>query len=220
MNQGGYTAVEVMLAMAVMAVGAAGVMSMQSGSVAGDMEARRLDIANSVARTWVERLRRDSTVWTTPSSAVPLVNNCPLASFCAVTPAAPPAGWYQPPIPTVYPADGKSPMFDALGRDLIQSDASKAVYCVVVKIDALVNNGTYSGLAANVAPPELVRATVVVFWPKQLVWGANPSPAPPNPWCPSFSNPTPPNDPASIELATPGTFHFVFASTPLMKNIL
>src|ERR1700722_13718834 len=100
----GYTAVEVLLAITVMAIGAAGVMSMQSGAVAGDMESRRLDVANSIARTWVERLRRDSTVWTTPSASVPLVNNCPLASFCpqAIACAAPPAGWYQPPIPTTY----------------------------------------------------------------------------------------------------------------------
>jgi prepilin-type N-terminal cleavage/methylation domain-containing protein len=216
-NQRGYTAVEVLLAMTVMAIGAAGVMSMESGAVQGDMEARRLDVANAIARTWVERLRRDSTVWTTPSASVPLVNNCPLASFCpqAVACAAPPAGWYQPPIPTTYPADGLSPMFDALGRDLVAGDVSKAVYCVVIKVDSIVQNGAYNNTGASAAPPELMRATVVVFWPKQLVWGASAVPQ-----CPGFANPIAPNDPVSIENATPGTYHFAFASTPLMKNLL
>jgi hypothetical protein len=189
-------------------------MSMQRGAIVGDQEARRLDVANAIARTWVERLRRDSTVWTNPSAYVTTIDNSSLASFgpnvqvCA----APPAGWYQPPIPAAYPADGMSPMFDALGRDLKLGDAASAVYCVVIKVDSVVQNGTYSALIAPV-PNELVRATVVVFWPKQLFWGVSPLS------CPSFSAPST-TDPVAIEALHPGTYHFVFASTPLIKNLL
>lgn len=206
-----------MLALAVLAVGAAGVMSMQRGAIVGNLEARRLDLANSIARSWVERLRRDATLWSTPSADVVNVDNCANASFCPHVQvcAAAPAGWYQPPIPTTYPADGQSPMFDALGRDLIAADAAKALYCVVIKVDSIVENGVYTGVPPAGAPHELVRATVVVFWPKQLVWGATPIP------CTNFAAPVPPgNDPVSIEAINPGTYHFVYASTPLLKNLL
>ena len=62
----GYTAVEVLMAMTVMAIGAAAVMTMQKTSVQGNLDARKTDIANSIARTWVERLQRDAMQWTLP----------------------------------------------------------------------------------------------------------------------------------------------------------
>ncbi len=215
----GYTAIEVLLAMVVMAIGAAGVMSMQRGSVVGDLESRRLDVATSIARTWIERLRRDGSAWTGPN-AYSINSNLTLASFGANVNST----WYQPPIPLTYagvgsPAsgpDGLSPMFDAMGRDLILSDAANAVYCVLVKVDPIVQNGNYTTppLTGGAAPLEMVRETVLVFWPKQLTW-AQTSPLA----CPSFATGSG-LDPVAIETATPGTYHFIFASTPIMKNLL
>ena len=54
-----YTAVEVMLSIVVLGVGAAGVMSMQQASIQGNADAHMLDVGNSIARTWLERLRRN-----------------------------------------------------------------------------------------------------------------------------------------------------------------
>ena len=48
------------MAMTVMAIGGAAVMTMQKTSVTGNLDARKADVANSIARTWVERLQRDS----------------------------------------------------------------------------------------------------------------------------------------------------------------
>lgn len=45
----GYTAIEVMLAITVLMIGSAGVMSMQKASIQGNFDARRLDLANSIA---------------------------------------------------------------------------------------------------------------------------------------------------------------------------
>ena len=204
-------AVEVLLAMTVLAIGAAGVMSMQRGAILGDMEARRLDVANSVSRAWIERLRRDSTVWTTPNgNMTSAADNCGnAASFCPqVVAGCPsyPGGWYVPNIPTAYPADGQSPMFDALGRDLITADASKAVYCVAIRVDPIVDNPYAAGTTNT---HELLRATVVVYWSKQLIWGT-----PDSTFCPYSV------DPVVQEVAHPGTYHFLYASTPLMKNLL
>jgi prepilin-type N-terminal cleavage/methylation domain-containing protein len=217
-SQRGYTAIEVMLAIAVMGIGAAGVMSMQRGSIVGDLESRRMDVANSIARTWIERLRRDATAWTGPNAYVAADTTLPFTNFgVAGAPASVQAGWYQPQIPTVYTAaDGLSPMFDALGRDLILADAANSVYCVVIKVDPIVANGNYTSppSTGNAAPLEMVRETVVVFWPKQLTWAANSPLA-----CPSFVTGSG-KDPVSLEAASPGTYHFLFASTPIMKNLL
>src|SRR5207237_490176 len=64
----GYTAVEVMAAMTLFAIGAAGVISMQKVTIQGGQDARRLDIATNIAHEWVARLQRDSMNWTQPSS--------------------------------------------------------------------------------------------------------------------------------------------------------
>jgi type IV pilus assembly protein PilV len=217
-SQRAYTAVEVMLAIAVMAIGAAGVMTMQRGSIVGDLESRRMDVANSIARTWIERLRRDATAWTGPNAYVTADTTLPFTNFgVAGAPASVVNGWYQPTIPTTYAAaDGLSPMFDAMGRDLIQADAANAVYCVVIKVDPIVANGNYTNppTTGNAAPLEMVRETVVVFWPKQLTWAAS---APLS--CPSFVTGSG-KDPVALEAASPGTYHFLYASTPIMKNLL
>jgi prepilin-type N-terminal cleavage/methylation domain-containing protein len=220
-SQRAYTAIEVMLAIAVLGVGAAGVMSMQRGSIVGDLESRRMDVANAIARTWVERLRRDATAWTGPNAYVVADTTLPFTNFgVAGGPATVIPGWYQPVIPAAYSpvngADGLSPMFDALGRDLILTDVANAVYCVVIKVDPIVANGNYTNppTTGSAAPLEMVRETVVVFWPKQLTWA---SAAPLS--CPSFVTGSG-KDPVFIEATTPGTYHFIFASTPIMKNLL
>jgi prepilin-type N-terminal cleavage/methylation domain-containing protein len=198
----GYTAVEVLLAMTVLAIGAAGVMSMQTGAIQGNLDARKLDVANSIARDWLERLRRDATVWTLPGGPFPAVNNFPNATLISANAGAPTGAWFLPPIPGAYPAEGQSPAFDMLGRDLAATDLAIAVFCVNAKIDVV----SYD---QGGAIPELVRATVRVFWLKQLAWSA-----PPPVFC------APGVDPVAIESApaTQGTFHIAFASTVIRRN--
>src|SRR5579859_3211269 len=69
----GFSVVAVLISMTVLAIGASAVMSMQKATVQGDMDARETDIANAIARTWVERLQRETLRWTVPSSIPPLL---------------------------------------------------------------------------------------------------------------------------------------------------
>ena len=56
----GYLVIEVVMALTVLAIGGAGVITMQKTSVTGNLDARKAtDVANSIARMWVERLRQD-----------------------------------------------------------------------------------------------------------------------------------------------------------------
>lgn len=198
----GYTAVEVLLALTVLAIGAAGVISMQTGAIEGNLEARKLDTANSIAREWVERLRRDSTLWTLPTAYNQGTANLSNATFLSSNLGSPTGNWFQPPIPGGYPADGLSPAFDIFGRDLDIADAPNAIFCVRLKIDVIAND-----LLGN---PELLRGTVQVFWLRQLAWSAN------NPLNCVQAGGNPNFDPT----ANPSTYHFLFASTAIRKNTL
>jgi hypothetical protein len=201
----GYTAVEVMLAMTVLMIGSAAVMTMQKVSMQANLDARKLDIANSIMRDWMERLAADSTQWTLPvrnvNGAPNLVNtkwlNQPLGFWTLPLPYG---AW-----PTSYPAaEGSSPAFDLLGRDLVAADAPNAVFCTHLMLNQLAVDQSL------VAPNNvtLLQATVIVFWKKQLV---NSSPAP-------AVNCTAYMDVATEEAANPGTWHIIYGTTAIRKN--
>lgn len=129
-NQRGFTAVEVLVAMTLFAIGAAGVIGMQRATVQGGEDARRLDTATNIAHEWVGRLQRDATLWNQPSALNPNVNNINLTTWAKdVNTAAcnPPS--FCTPQPDPVSAPGFSYAFDMFGRDIVPS-ANTARYCV------------------------------------------------------------------------------------------
>src|ERR1700736_63654 len=94
----GYTAVEVLMAMTVMAVGSAAVISMQKASMQGNLDARKTDVANSIARLWVERIKRDAMQWTTPgpASQVPPPGNLATAAILNAGIVGNAGNWFLP----------------------------------------------------------------------------------------------------------------------------
>lgn len=62
-RSGGYTVVEVLSAMTLFAIGAAGVISMQRVTIQGGDDARRMDIATGLANEWSGRFQRDAAFW-------------------------------------------------------------------------------------------------------------------------------------------------------------
>lgn len=140
----GYTAVEVLLAMTVLVIGAAGVMSMQKTSIQADLDARKMDVANAIARAWIERLERDAMQWTLPSSASPgATSNIGNAQLIGPNIDQ---GWF---VPNVYMnvtnPETMSYGFDILGRDLANGDLASAVFCVSARITTLVQGQMYRG---------------------------------------------------------------------------
>ena len=115
----GYTAVEILAAMTLFAIGAAGVIGMQRVTIQGGQDARRLDIATNIAHEWVARLQRDSTNWTQPSSKNPNVTDVYtatkwLTNVQSASCQAP--NWCTPPAPIGAP-EGFAYAFDVFGRD-------------------------------------------------------------------------------------------------------
>lgn len=170
--EAGYTAVEVLMAMTVMVIGAAAVISMQKTSIQGNLDARKMDIANSIGRAWMKRIQRDAMQWTCPSAACPSVNNMGTTSLI-VSPGNVTGQWFLPVqyLGTTTP-ESMSPGFDILGRDLPAAQLTPvpltgwpgATFCVNVRLSWLVPQQLPT-------EPGLVRADVRVLWPRALTGG-------------------------------------------------
>lgn len=157
----GYTVVEVLLAMTVLIIGASAVMSMQKASLQGNLDARKTDIANSIARMWMERIQKDAMSWTLPShSQQGLPSNyarAPLLGHVNGT-------WFLPTdyLPATAPNASISPGFDILGRDIpTVAGLSSALFCVHLRETWLATN------TANVVD-NLMRVELRVVWPRGI----------------------------------------------------
>ena len=192
-TQRGYTAVEVMMAMTVLLIGSIGVMAMQRAAVQGNVDARELDVANSIARGWVERLQRDSTLWTQASVAQTPPPNLPSAVLVNENVTG---QWFLPQsrlVPSGAQNDVESPAFDILGQDEASLSAAGIRYCTNLRLTPLTMDQT------------LIRAEVRVFWPRNLT--ASPDP--------NYCSAAPP----STLDADVAKYHFVYAVTALRQNV-
>jgi type IV pilus assembly protein PilV len=156
----GYTIVEVLLAMTVLTIGAAGAITMQKAAIQGNLDARKTDIAANIARMWMERIQRDSMSWTT-SNPSNLGNAGLLGSATASV-----GKWFLP-FFSSYAAPGGglasvSPGFDMLGRDVpSQAGLTNAFYCVHLRETWLAQNAT-------TPTNSLMRVELRVVWPRGI----------------------------------------------------
>jgi hypothetical protein len=68
----GYTLIEVMMGVALSAIGIIGITFMQTATVRSNQDAYESTIATNFARTWLERVKRDALLWTTLASPPPV----------------------------------------------------------------------------------------------------------------------------------------------------
>jgi len=159
-----YTAVEVLMAMTLAAIGSAAVIAMMKTSVQGDLDARKTDIANAIAHTWTERLRLDAMQWTLPDSTGTGDNLANAKLLNHVT-----GNWLELSDYMGGTPETDSYAFDLLGRDLASTDIkADAVFCVHVR---------ESWLVAHAPPlePGLIRADVRVIWFRGVSQTAGPA---------------------------------------------
>ena len=189
----GFTAIEIMLALTLLAICTAGVIAMEQASIDGNYDARRLDVANSVMRLWLERLRRDGMLWTMPNPENPLTNNRTSVALLLANVDADPtnASWHLP-IARESDTVPLMPQFDLLGRDILATDTTTPImFCVHTRLSWLVNE-------------DLMRAEVRVFWPKDTQAMGD---------CTS--------DPAAGWETLPATiakYHFIYGVTAIRRN--
>lgn len=193
----GFTAVEVLAAMTLFAIGAAGVISMQKASIQGNADARRYDIATGIGAEWIARLRRDSMSWTEPNATVTTNNfgNTLWLRNTSMLPTPLPddTGWLLPgPVATTN-YFGTSYAFDVLGRE-VPAGSADTFYCVNYRLGWLQTDPANAGAGLT------ARAEVRVFWPR-------------------FSQPPAANcNPATANGASPSRFHFLYTTTTVRRN--
>ena len=145
-DQFGFTIVELMMSLAVLAVGISGIIAMQKVTAVSNLHSKSVAIATQIANSWQDQLLVDGTVW---RRDLGLTRTIWLQSVTG-TP-----DWFRP----VYNAPrGFGAAFDALGNPLPDDRVNQAQFCVhVLLVPAVslndVNNAT-------------IRATVRVLWPR------------------------------------------------------
>lgn len=188
----GYTIVEVMSAMTLFAIGAAGVIGMQRVTIQGGADARNFDMATNIAREWQHRLQRDALMWTEPNSIVTTSNhdNTRWLKNADIT-----GNWKAPAAgPNVY---GFSAAFDLLGHDIDPASVDR-IFCVQYRL-AWIAPPTG---ATGPTPTAIMRAEIRVFW-SRLEWGA--------PTC---------SDLTVADVANRDRYHFVHVTTAIRGNPL
>jgi prepilin-type N-terminal cleavage/methylation domain-containing protein len=141
----GYTVLEVMIALAVLTIGSAGIVAMQKGTLLGNTRARNLATANAIAATWAERLRADGLRWTDIAG----INNLPSTAWLKVAGTTfPPVGepdWFRP-----EPDVDTGVSYQANVQGLDTDVAADAAFCTNIRLKQLL--------------PTVIRAEIRVFW--------------------------------------------------------
>ncbi len=153
-KRAGYTMIEVVMSMGVLTVGAMGLASMQHVAATANQESRRMTTAATVARVWVDRLRRDSLRWTVGGAGAASANLTATQYLVGTPVDGTPSAWSTP-VPTA--GSGESYAFDHFGNDTgnASGNTNNIEYCVQSRTRWVV-------------PGQALRADVRVWWHRQV----------------------------------------------------
>lgn len=187
----GYTVIEVLMSLSVLAIGLSGIIAMQKVTVSSSAYSKNLATATRIAEAWLEQLVADGARWTLAANLGP--NTTWLQLITTV-----PGQW-------VRPEDWDEPRqfgpgFDALGRPVEVLDNAR--FCTDLRLVWL--RETPPG------PPGsgLIRAEVRVFWFREGVAADDVEPSP------CAVDPLPEGtDPQAYD-----RFHWVYAATAVAQQ--
>lgn len=185
----GYTAVELVMAIGIFAIGVTGVFAMQRVTSGANAHAKNVAIATFAAESWLERLAVDSTVWT---QAAPLASGN--TTWLDLVATSPTTGWILP------AASGSfGPGFDPLGAYAANTAAS---FCTHIRLTRVLPE-----------PNGLIRTEVRVFWPKPGPrWTGATS------YCPASSTATEIDGLFGATSGITDYFHFVYKTTVVRQT--
>lgn len=136
----GYSLIEVMTAVAVMTVGASGILLMQGAATHSNQDAYETTIALNFASTWIERVKRDALLWTAANvgtGGTLYLNRRD--------------EWWAPALPLAAPEE--SIAADYHGFDTVNRADMR--YCMNMRTSALQNLG---------GADSLLRVDIMVWW--------------------------------------------------------
>ena len=144
----GYTLVELMMAIAVFAIGVSGIIAMQKVAAAANEHSKALSVATNIAQAWADVLKADSSLYTQAN----LLNNAQLLGLIGTNNSV----WFRP---TWNTTKYIGAAFDALGKPIDETtdDPATAQFCVHLRLTQLYP--TSPGM-------NVMRTEVRVFWPR------------------------------------------------------
>jgi type IV pilus assembly protein PilV len=154
----GFTVVEVMMALAVLTLGAVTVVSIQKATLIANVNARNIATATEIAQGWIERVRLDAQSWTN-TGGIPNIGNTAWLQNATSVP-----GWFAPQATFVSnPQPAGVPIADVTGADLSNaSDPLAPAFCTQMRLIGFgLQNPNMWALA------RLVRVEVRVYWDKR-----------------------------------------------------
>lgn len=163
-RQFGYTTIEVVMALAILAIGAAGAISFQKIALLGNLEARAQDGARVVSATWTSRLEADSLVWTDEAGLVNIGATHWLTASVEKAPFSLPSAseWILAPEATGFGA----PTAGIHGEDIYALDAAERVFfCTHLRLSRVIDE---QAMGANPPRKVAVLAHIRVVWRKDL----------------------------------------------------
>ncbi|MFO0571652.1 MAG: type II secretion system protein [Polyangiaceae bacterium] len=144
----GYTAVELLMAISIFAIGVSGIIAMQKVTVDANKHARDLSIATHIAQAWLDQLAADAAAWNHPSANEPTpdINDTDWLKNVGNN------QWFRP---DYVATRSFGAGFDGLGNPVDDANIQDAVFCAHVRLSWL-----YPAAAGN----GLIRTEVRVFW--------------------------------------------------------
>jgi prepilin-type N-terminal cleavage/methylation domain-containing protein len=190
----GYTVVELLMSLVVLAIGASGVIAMQKITLRSNSHAKNLAVATSIASAWADALAADASSWNSVNDLadtawLQLANTAELA-------------WVRPPYEPNLLRLG--PGFDPLGNPV--ADGAPAAYCVDLRFAWLAGNPNGPVPARDNG---LIRAEIRVFWRRDAAVTTTPLSGA---FC--TGGPTP----AGLDDADADGYHFVYLTTAVAQT--
>lgn len=183
--------VEVMSALGVLAIGAAGVLALQKATLLGSVNARNLAIANAIATTWAERLRVDALRWNDPGGVPDLTSDTTWLRLSALETVEFPARV----VPEESSQQEGAPAADMTGADFYATTPGQPAFCTHLRFQP------FTDLTGAPIWTTLLRAEIRVFWDRS----GNPITD-----CATL-------DPADVDNA-PGQYGAVYLATSVRRN--
>lgn len=151
----GYTIVELMMSLSVLAIGVSGVIAMQRVTLATNRHAKDLAVATRIGEAWIDQLTADGMTWTTTGAGAGTSTLANTVWLKAATPNN--AGTWDK--PAYSPELLFGPAFGPLGQPRDPADQPQLDhFCTHVRLAFLQNEiGSTSGNG-------VIRAQVRVFW--------------------------------------------------------
>jgi prepilin-type N-terminal cleavage/methylation domain-containing protein len=154
----GYTIVELLMSLSVLAIGVSGIIAMQRVTLATSRHAKDLAVATRIAEAWADQLTADGMVWTSDTAGISTRLN---TTWLKTATDGNTGTWV---LPTYSTALGFGPAFGPLGQPRDPANQPQlAHFCAHIRL-AFVQPETAPAAGNGPAGNGVIRAQVRVVW--------------------------------------------------------